>query len=42
MKMNVDKSGLTKDLICIEYPGVVQNEDKMLETLGGLQEISHV
>lgn len=40
--MNVDKGGITKDLICIEYPGIVQNVDKMLETLGGLQEVSHV
>ncbi|KAK9510096.1 hypothetical protein O3M35_004952 [Rhynocoris fuscipes] len=40
--MEVNKSGINKDLVCVEYPGIVQNVDKMLETLGGLQEISHI
>ncbi|XP_071442743.1 general transcription factor 3C polypeptide 5 [Hetaerina americana] len=31
-----------RNLICIEYPGVVKNVDKMLETLGGLNSISSV
>jgi len=29
-------------LICIEYPGVVKNVDKMLETLGGLENLNKV
>ena len=28
------------DLICIQYPGNVQNEEKMLETLGGYKHIN--
>jgi general transcription factor 3C polypeptide 5 (transcription factor C subunit 1) len=40
--MEVDKSGLTKSLICIQYPGIVNNVDKMLETLGGIKEVSTV
>jgi hypothetical protein len=31
-----------KRLILVEYPGVVQNEDKAIRTLGGLQNISTV
>ncbi|KAF6211179.1 hypothetical protein GE061_014294 [Apolygus lucorum] len=40
--MEVSKIGLSKQLVCIEYPGLVQNVDKMLETLGGIQEVSRV
>lgn len=29
-------------LVCVEYPGVVQNEDKMLQTLGGEEGVSRV
>lgn len=29
-------------LVCIEYPGIVKNVDKMLETLGGVQQFSKV
>lgn len=29
-----------KDLIAIEYPGRVQHPDKMVETLGGIEELS--
>ena len=28
--------------LCVEYPGLVKDEDKMIETLGGLDHISHV
>ncbi|XP_046397978.1 general transcription factor 3C polypeptide 5 [Ischnura elegans] len=31
-----------RDLVCIEYPGVVKNVDKMLDTLGGLNTISSI
>ncbi|XP_040573290.1 general transcription factor 3C polypeptide 5 [Lepeophtheirus salmonis] len=30
------------NLICVEYPGVVANVDKMIETLGGIDNISTV
>ncbi|XP_053676472.1 general transcription factor 3C polypeptide 5 [Anopheles nili] len=29
-----------RDLICIEYPGVVLNPERMIESLGGIREIS--
>ncbi|XP_007652781.2 general transcription factor 3C polypeptide 5 isoform X1 [Cricetulus griseus] len=29
-------------LVCVEYPGVVRNEDKMLQTLGGEEGVSRV
>ena len=28
--------------VCIEYPGIVANTDKMLDTLGGERNISQV
>ncbi|XP_060119895.1 general transcription factor 3C polypeptide 5-like [Heteronotia binoei] len=31
-----------KRLVCVEYPGVVRNEDKMLQTLGGEEGVSRV
>ena len=31
-----------KELEVIQYPGLVINEDKMLETLGGIPKISQV
>ncbi|XP_014253309.1 general transcription factor 3C polypeptide 5 [Cimex lectularius] len=40
--MELDRKGLGKNLICVEYPGVVKNVDKMLETLGGIRNISNV
>uniref|UniRef100_H3BJX5 General transcription factor IIIC, polypeptide 5 n=1 Tax=Mus musculus TaxID=10090 RepID=H3BJX5_MOUSE len=27
-------------LVCVEYPGVVRNEAKMLQTLGGEESVS--
>lgn len=38
-KVQVD---LNKSLVCIEYPGIVQNVDKMLDTLGGIRQLSMV
>lgn len=29
-------------LVCVEYPGVVRNEAKMLQTLGGEESVSRV
>lgn len=29
-------------LVCVEYPGVVRNEAKMLQTLGGEEGVSRV
>uniref|UniRef100_A0A1B6DG43 General transcription factor 3C polypeptide 5 n=2 Tax=Clastoptera arizonana TaxID=38151 RepID=A0A1B6DG43_9HEMI len=31
-----------RKLVCIEYPAIVKNEDKMLKTLGGIKNISNV
>lgn len=31
-----------RHLLCIEYPGIVDNVDKMVETLGGLSTIETV
>nr|XP_018900534.1 PREDICTED: general transcription factor 3C polypeptide 5 [Bemisia tabaci]XP_018900535.1 PREDICTED: general transcription factor 3C polypeptide 5 [Bemisia tabaci]XP_018900536.1 PREDICTED: general transcription factor 3C polypeptide 5 [Bemisia tabaci] len=38
----IDKRGFSRRLFCVEYPGIVKNEDKMIETLGGLTGISRV
>lgn len=32
----------TKELVCVLFPGVVKNDDKALECLGGLRNISEV
>lgn len=31
-----------RKLVCVEYPAVVHNTDKMLDTLGGEQAVSKV
>lgn len=38
--MNIDRSETIREFIGIEYPGLVKNVDKMIETLGGENEIS--
>ncbi|XP_067002330.2 general transcription factor 3C polypeptide 5 [Anabrus simplex] len=35
-----EPSGFKKQFICVEYPGVVVNEENMLRTLGGIHNIS--
>ncbi|BES89302.1 RNA polymerase III transcription factor (TF)IIIC subunit [Nesidiocoris tenuis] len=40
--MEVKKDALKHPLTCIEYPGIVRNVGRMLETLGGIEEISKV
>ncbi|GLH00761.1 hypothetical protein R5R35_002683 [Gryllus longicercus] len=35
-----DTSGFQRNLVCIQYPGIVVNESNMLRTLGGIQNIS--
>ncbi|XP_053655427.2 general transcription factor 3C polypeptide 5 [Cherax quadricarinatus] len=35
-------TGKLRQFMCIEYPGLVENVDKMIETLGGIQKISEV
>lgn len=40
--MNKISLDLFKSLVCIEYPGIVQNVDNMLETLGGVRNLSMV
>lgn len=41
-KRKTGTSGRLPRLTCIEYPGIVKNPDRMLETLGGIEEISRV
>ncbi|XP_022911689.1 general transcription factor 3C polypeptide 5 [Onthophagus taurus] len=36
------ENNFTRKLVCINYPGIVENVDKMLDTLGGLTEIENV
>ena len=31
-----------KKMVCIDYPGIVQNHDAMLQTLGGAAKVSNV
>ncbi|CAH1391876.1 unnamed protein product [Nezara viridula] len=40
--MELKKENLNNFYSCIEYPGIVKNVDKALETLGGTSEISKV
>lgn len=36
------ESGFDHKIVCVTYPGIVKNVDKMLETLGGVQKLEHV
>lgn len=38
----LDKTNLSKELILVEYPGIVKNVDRMIATLGGNRKISEV
>lgn len=38
--MEIKKSEIVPSLIAVEYPGRVENEDKLIETLGGKQDLS--
>lgn len=38
--MDIINRANTKNLIAIEYPGRVNNPEKMMETLGGIEELS--
>merc|ERR1719220_327061 len=42
VSLDVDGGDPIPELVCIEYPGVVNSTDKMLETLGGLETIAQV
>ncbi|XP_066955131.1 general transcription factor 3C polypeptide 5 isoform X1 [Macrobrachium rosenbergii] len=35
-------SGKLRQFVCVEYPGLVNNVDNMIETLGGIEKISEV
>ena len=37
-----DGANLVPSLLCLEYPGKVENVDKMLDTLGGIDTIAKV
>lgn len=37
-----EENDLSRNLICILFPGVVKNEEKALECLGGIRTISQV
>ncbi|KFB39055.1 AGAP009321-PA-like protein [Anopheles sinensis] len=34
------RHNLNRELTCVEYPGIVVNNDRMLETLGGMRDLS--
>jgi len=36
------ESQVISDLVCVEYPGLVNSNQRMLETLGGLDNIAQV
>lgn len=38
--MDIKRSEEISELVGVEYPGKVENVDKMIETLGGIQELS--
>lgn len=38
----MDLTHINKKLVAIEYPGLVENKDNMIKTLGGLSNISKV
>lgn len=38
----VDRQNYSRNLVSIQYPGVVNNPDKAIETLGGMKAISKV
>lgn len=38
----LDKTDILKELVLVEYPGIVQNVEKMINTLGGIRKISEV
>lgn len=38
----ISGSGKLRQFVCIEYPGLVENVDNMISTLGGLEKISKV
>lgn len=42
MSRNLNHNPIPNNLICIEYPGIVKNVDKMLETLGGIDQLNKV
>lgn len=33
---------IEKELVCVEYPGIVKNVDNAIRTLGGIENISMV
>ncbi|XP_035909078.1 general transcription factor 3C polypeptide 5 [Anopheles stephensi] len=38
---NAHEHEFHRNLVCIVYPGIVKNPDRMIETLGGIREISN-
>lgn len=38
----MDITNLQNKIVCVEYPGIVKNPERMIETLGGLNTISQV
>lgn len=38
----LDQTDLSRELVLVEYPGIVKNVDNMLKTLGGIRKISEV
>lgn len=42
MEVPEEKIKISRKLICVTYPGVVNNVDKMLKMLGGLEQLEMV
>ncbi|KAL0273922.1 UNVERIFIED_CONTAM: hypothetical protein PYX00_006480 [Menopon gallinae] len=40
--MEINKDDINRNLVSIHYPGVVKNEEKALETLGGIRVVSSI
>lgn len=38
----MENEDLNRELVCVQFPGVVKNEDKAMECLGGIRNISEV
>ncbi|KAG8314880.1 hypothetical protein J6590_082677 [Homalodisca vitripennis] len=39
-KTTEQKHQFGRTLVCVEYPAIVQNDDKMIQSLGGIHKIS--
>lgn len=38
----MEKTDLGPELVCVQFPGIVKNDEKAIEHLGGIRTISEV